>query len=138
MALKYGNKCYDRFGDGPLLWTGKWTETELDDTEKTRYIYQLDPWGVSIDQLLMRSAPQQCSITQAYILKCIVQFINCSFILENLLINFIVNVVFGNYNPGTTKTNCVSCEIHVVCSILRSATKTFTQITFFYILTIST
>lgn len=56
----------------------------------------------------MRSAPQQCSITQAYILKCIVQFINCSFILENLLINFIVNGVFGNYNPGTTETNGVS------------------------------
>lgn len=36
MALKYGNKCYDRFGDGPLLWTGKWTEMELDDQEKTR------------------------------------------------------------------------------------------------------
>lgn len=107
-------------------------------TQKKQGIYQLDPWGVSIDQLLMRSAPQQCSITQSYILKCIVQFINCSFILENLLINFIVNVVFGNYNPGTTKTNCVSCEIHVVCSILRSATKTFTQITFFYIFTIST
>lgn len=33
---------------------------------------------------------------------------NCSFILENLLINFIVNGVFGNYNPGTTETNGVS------------------------------
>lgn len=40
-----------------------------------------------------------------------------------LLINFIVNVVFGNYNPGPTETNGGSCDIHIVCSILRSATK---------------
>lgn len=74
-------------------------------TKKKQGIYSQTPGAVA---LLMRSAPQQCSITQAYILKCIVQFINCSFILENLLINFIVNGVFGNYNPGTTETNGVS------------------------------
>lgn len=31
MVFKYGNKCYDRFGDGLLLWIGKWMEMELDD-----------------------------------------------------------------------------------------------------------